>query len=175
MISKISSVAEDQSGLKFYRRQVCRELDAGLLTKVQADDLLCKIEAVRGYAGLQVILIAQAIITKTLPFVLPFWTRLIIPNLLITIWPAMDRRTDFTHLHSPGILLIRCIPGCAIMAANIAMLRAEPDLHAVALRFCEHAYQRLHLNFLIPIFVRPSMLAIRWLCALNWPQLQKPS
>jgi hypothetical protein len=169
MIHRIAKRAEDQTGLKFYRQQVYRDLDAELLTKDQANDLLHKIEAVRGYAGLQVILVAQIIITRSI-FILPLWMRILAPNLIMTFWPFVDKRTSLAHLHSPGIVLIRCIPGCAIMAANIAMLRAEPDLHDVALRFCEHAYRRLHLKFLIPIFVRPSMLGIRWLCQLNWPQ-----
>jgi hypothetical protein len=174
MIHRIAKRAEDQTGLRFYKQQIYRDLDADLLTKEQANDLLHKIEAVRGYASLQVILIAQIIITKSL-FILPLLMRMLASNIIMTFWPFADKRTSHAHLLSPGIVLIRCIPGCAIMAANIAMLRAEPDLHDVALRFCEHAYRRLHLKFLIPIFVRPSMQAIRWLCTLNWPQLQKPS
>jgi len=172
VLSKITKTAEDTTGLKFYHQQVRREYNAGLLTQKQAEDLFQKIERVRGYASLQVILIAQAIITRTLPFLLPLWARLFAPNLTISLWPLLDKRTSFAHLHSPGILLLRCIPGCSIMAANITILRAEPDLHDIALRFCERTYSRYHLGFLNPIFVRPSMKIIRWLCQLNWPQTQ---
>ncbi|MFZ6015503.1 MAG: hypothetical protein ACOYUZ_04075 [Patescibacteria group bacterium] len=175
MIQAMVNGAEDLTGLKFYRKQICRELDAGLLTQDQADDLLNKIEAVRGYAGLEVLLISSIIIRYLLNFSLPWWLKQLANNIAVSIWPIIDRRTSFGHLHSPGILLVRCIPGCTIVATNIAMLRAQPDLHDVALRFCEHAYRSMHLSFLIPVFVRPAMAGIRWLNSLNWPMLQKPT
>ncbi len=170
MIHSIAKIAEDQTGLKYFRTQIKRDLETGLVNPEQAEDLLRKVERVRGYAGLQVILLAVIIIRRTLLYIPPIWLNTLMMNGIISCWPALDRRVDFKHLHSPGVMLVRCIPGCGIVATNIALLRAEPALHDVALRFCEHAYRRMHLSFLIHVFVRPSMSAIRRLNNLNWPQ-----
>lgn len=180
MIGNIATLAEDQfGGLGIYRAQIERDVIAGRFGREEADEILRNMEMQRGYAALSVVLMAGSwafsCLSPTLPKTTDELVRLALANATIEAWPYIDPRVSAQLLRLPGFILVRCLPGFCLCVGNLAILRADPRLHDVALRFCEGFIAKWPILRLlrwpwIHLYVRPMMGLFRWLYLLEWPR-----
>jgi len=151
-----------------FEKQIVRDIQNGVMTTDEARDLVARMRAMHAYARLQLCLYGM-LIAKRIVRTTPPGTELVASNAIIEAAAIINHRTAFRPLHAPGMLILRMIPGLCSCVGTLAILKAEPMLYGVSLRLCEYAYTKLRLRFLIPIFVRPVMKALRWLYELEWP------
>ena len=151
---------------RYYFGQIERDVRNGTISAGEADDLREKILSMNGLANLQAVLYGFTIISRMGG--LRFWWKSLIGNLIIEGGAAADRSGMAKHLHAPGIIILRAVPFLVPVMGNLVALKMEPRLYAVALRLSEHACRRMKVAWLIPVYVRPAMRTIRWVCELDW-------
>ncbi len=157
---------EDQLVFRLFEKQIERDVQSGAMSRETATDLLTQLQSLRVYARLQILFYILMMVKRIARLAVPLGTEVITSNLVIEA-TALTHRETTRILHAPGIMLLRMIPGITICIGNIAILKAEPRLYDVAMRLGEHVCRKLHLRFLIPIYIRPGMKLLRWVYQLE--------
>lgn len=152
-----------------FEKQIERDVQQGTLSQEAADALLAKLQDLRVYARMQLVLYALLMTKRIAGIVVPPGVELLASNAIIEAAILTHRKKIAKALHAPGMLLLRIIPGIALCIGNIALLKAEPLLYDVSMRLCAYACHKLRLRFLIPIYIRPGMKLLRWVYQLEWP------
>lgn len=162
---------EDYVAFRFFAIQIRRDTASGAIDEREARRLSERFEELRGYARLQIALYAvmTASAFKPVPSRFLSWLcNIIATRATVELFAKLDRRVFAQILRSPGLFLLNLMPGFNKTLGISAMLKAEPALYDIGLRYCEHWFEKRRLGFLNRFYARPAIRAYRWVLELEW-------